>query len=124
MRREVGERGLVQQCGAHHAVLSQVVDDPVHELDLIRAQVLAVEEPGNAGDLTPERGLAEYGAEPRGRNRQRRVRMVLNVDDLAVLQLQDVRPAVAVSMLVGPGDGDDDPIAPLLDRVEAAVVIT
>lgn len=67
--------------------------------------------------------LAEDGAKPRRCGCPRPVRVVLHVDDLSVLQLEDVRPVVALPVLVRPGEGDDDAGAVLLDGVDAGVVV-
>ncbi len=46
MWAEVGERGLVQQRGAHHPTFGEVIDDQIGELDLIGAERLTSQEVG------------------------------------------------------------------------------
>lgn len=80
------------------------------------------EEPGVRLVRAAER-LPEDGAQPARNGRERRVRVVLHVDDPSVLEREDVRPAVAPAVPVCPGEGDEDAGAALLDGVEARVVV-
>jgi hypothetical protein len=52
-----------------------------------------------------------------------RALVVLDVDDLPIRELEDVHPVVTPAFLVRPGDGDDDAVATLLDRIDPSVVV-
>jgi|SRR5207248_8906413 len=68
-------------------------------------------------------GLPESGLEPHQGEGRPRAREVLHVDDLAVPQSKGLRPVVALTVLVGPGERDNDMVTVRPDRIEAVVPI-
>jgi len=71
--------------------------------------------------VTLERRLPQSGAEAHVGERRLRVRPVLDVDDLAVLQPQGLGQGLASPFPVGPGERNYDPVAARLDGIEAVV---
>jgi hypothetical protein len=73
-------------------------------------------------------GIASSNAQDctktRRKLRSRRVRVVLDRDDLAVPQFEYVRPVVAVVLVIRPREGDYGAAPACVDRVDPRVVIS
>ena len=68
--------------------------------------------------------LAEDSTKPHHGRSSRRTRRVLHVNDLAIFQLKGLRPLVALSFPVRPGEHNDDAVPSRLDPIKAVIPIT
>jgi hypothetical protein len=73
-------------------------------------------------DRLASSSLGEDGPQPYRQHGPGRARVVLDVDDPAVPEREGLCPPVSRAVLVRPRERDDDPLAPLLDRIDATVV--